>query len=154
MNDSFLGRDTDFTDPTDFTDLVRLVTTIRSGLESAEWTIPAINEYLADLATLGITDFQIEGPTIYCPPAGVSSLHDDEFVIFQAVLVMPGGIGAALWGSTEYHEHIGRPYGEPVDLAPRFAPYDKCPPLVRAMLIAHTGRMLENLMHDVRLLGS
>ena len=145
MNASLLNR---------ATDLVRLATTIRSGLESAERTIPAINEHLADLATLGITDFQIEGPTIYCRPAGVSSLHDDEFVIYQAALVMPGGIGAAIWGSAEYHEHTSRPYGEPVDLAPRFAPYEKCPPLVRAMLIAHTGRMLENLMQDVRLLGS
>ena len=41
MNDSFLGRDTDFTDATDFTDLVRLFNTIRSGLESAERTNPA-----------------------------------------------------------------------------------------------------------------
>jgi hypothetical protein len=89
MNDSVLDR---------ATDLVRLATTIRSGLESAERTIPAINEHLADLATLGITDFQMEGPTIYCRPAGVSSLHDDEFVIFQAALIMPGGIGAAIWG--------------------------------------------------------
>jgi tripartite-type tricarboxylate transporter receptor subunit TctC len=70
------------------------------------------------------------------------------------VTYMPGGIGAAIWGSTEYHEHTSRPYGEPVDLAARFAPYEKGPPLVRAMLIAHTGRMLENLMQDVRLLGS
>jgi len=35
MNDSFLDR------TTDFTDLVRLVTTIRSGLESVERTKPA-----------------------------------------------------------------------------------------------------------------
>jgi hypothetical protein len=28
------------------------------------------------------------------------------------------------------------------------------PQMVRAMLIAHTGRMLENLMQEVRLLGS
>jgi hypothetical protein len=134
--------------------LAHVVSTLRNGLQAAEACIPAINEHLADLATLGIVDFQIEGPTIYCRPAGVSSLHDDEFVIYQAALVMPGGIGAAIWGSTEYHEHTSRPYGEPVDLAPRFAPYEKCPPLVRAMLIGHTGRMLENLMQDVRLLGS
>ena len=134
--------------------LAHVVSTLRNGLQTAEACIPAINEHLADLATLGVTDFQIEGPTIYCRPAGVSSLHDDEFVIYQATLVMPGGIGAAIWGSTEYHEHTSRPYGEPVDLVSRFAPYGKCPPLVRAMLIAHTGRMLENLMQDVRLLGS
>ena len=67
---------------------------------------------------------------------------------------MPGGIRAAIWGFTEYHEHTSFPYGEPVDFAPRFTPYEKCPPLVIAMLIAHTGRMLENLMQGVRLLGS
>jgi hypothetical protein len=42
---------------------------------------------------------------------------DDEFIIYQAALVMAGGIGAAIWGSTEYHEYTSRPYGEPVDLA-------------------------------------
>jgi hypothetical protein len=87
MNDSLIDH---------ATDLVRLATTIRSGLESAERTIPAINEHLAELAMLGIADFQIEGPTIYCRHAGVSSLHDDEFVIDHAALVMPGGIGAAI----------------------------------------------------------
>jgi hypothetical protein len=56
--------------------------------------------------------------------------------------------------STEYHEHVSRPYGEPVDLAPRFMPYAQCPALVRAMLISHAGRMLESFMQDVRLLGS
>jgi hypothetical protein len=134
--------------------LAHVVSTLRNGLQTAEACIPAINEHLADLATLGISDFQIEGPKIYCRPAGVSSLHDDEFVIYQAAVVMPGGIGAAIWCSTEYHEHTSRPYGEPVDLAPRFAPYEKCPPLARAILIAHTGRMRENLMQDVRVLGS
>jgi hypothetical protein len=34
------------------------------------------------------------------------------------------------------------------------APPQKRPPLGLAMLIAHTGRMLENLMQDMRLLGS
>jgi len=43
MNDSFLGRDTDFTDATDFTELVRLVITIQSGLESVKRTNPAKN---------------------------------------------------------------------------------------------------------------
>jgi hypothetical protein len=60
MKDSFLDR---------ATDLVRLASTIRSGLESAERTIPEINDHLADLAAV----------------------------------VMPGGIGAAIWGLTEYH---------------------------------------------------
>lgn len=72
----------------------------------------------------------------------------------QAAIILPGGVGALTWDSPQYHEHVSRPYGEPVDLAPRFTPYAQCPALVRAMLISHAGRMLESLMQDVRLLGS
>lgn len=134
--------------------LAQLGTTLRNGLQAAEASIPAINQHLADLAAVGVTDFQIEGPVIYSRPVGVSSACVDEFLIYQAAIILPGGVGALTWRSTEYHEHTGRPYGEPVDLAPRFIPYERCPALVRAMLTAHTGRMLENLMQDVRLLGS
>ena len=56
--------------------LQRLATTIRTGLDQAESAIPSINQQLAELARLGMSDFQIEGPTIYCRPssskAGVS----------------------------------------------------------------------------------
>jgi len=134
--------------------LARLVRSLHDGLQAAEASIPAINQHLAELAAVGVTDFQIEGPVLYSRPAGVSSAHVDEFLIFQAAIILPGGVGAVTWGSTEYHEHVSRPYGEPVDLAPRFTPYAQCPALVRAMLISHTGRMLESLMGDVRLLGS
>ncbi len=40
---------------------------------------------------------------------------------------MPGGVGAALWNSTEVDESMNRPYGEPFDLAPRFVEFDQCP---------------------------
>ena len=43
------------------------------GLDSAESAIPGINDLLAELATLGLTKFQIEGPAVYCRPAGPSS---------------------------------------------------------------------------------
>ena len=49
--------------------LERLATTIRTGLDQAESAIPSINQQLAELARLGMSDFQIEGPTIYCRPS-------------------------------------------------------------------------------------
>ena len=49
--------------------LQRLATTIRTGLDQAESAIPSINQQLAELARLGMSDFQIEGPTIYCRPS-------------------------------------------------------------------------------------
>ncbi len=39
--------------------LARLAMMIRIGLENAESAIPGINDLLAELATLGVTDFQV-----------------------------------------------------------------------------------------------
>lgn len=134
--------------------LARLTMMIRLGLENAEAAIPGVNDQLDELAALGITNFQIEGPAVYCRPAGPSSDHDDSFVVYQAAIIQPGGIGCLHWTADEYDEHINPPYGDPVDLSPRFMPYDSCPLPVRALLVAHSGRLLDNLLADVRLLGS
>ena len=42
------------------------------------------------LAELCVTEFQIEGPSVYCRPMGVSSDFPDDFVVYQAVIVVPG----------------------------------------------------------------
>jgi len=134
--------------------LARLATMIRTGLDEAESTIPPLNEQLDALAELGLNAFQIEGPDVYSRPAGVSSAQDDSFVVYQAAVVMPGGLGAVVWDATEYHDHVNRPHGEPVDLAPQFVPYQQCPTIVRALLAPHADRLVDSLMRDVRLLGS
>ena len=89
--------------------LARLAMMIRIGLESAEFAIPGINDQLAELATMGVTDFQVEGPAIYCRPAGPSSAYDDSFVVYQAAIIQPGGIGAVVWDATDYEEHATHP---------------------------------------------
>jgi len=88
-------------------------------MQAAEASIPAINQHLAELAAIGGVDFQSVGPVIYSRPARVSSAHVNEFLIFQTAIILPGGVGALTWGSTEYHEHVSPPSGEPVDLSPR-----------------------------------
>ena len=136
------------------TELSQLAATLRTGLARAEAMIPGINQELDSLATLGVTEFQVEGPTIYVRPAGVSSARDDSYIIYQAAIVMPGGIGAALWDAGEHTEYVNAPYGQPVDLAPRFVPFAKCPAIVKAMLVSQSARMLDCFIRDVRLLGS
>ena len=64
--------------------LQRLATTIRTGLDQAESAIPSINQQLAELARLGMSDFQIEGPTIYCRPSS------SKAGAFQACTAMSG----------------------------------------------------------------
>ncbi len=49
---------------------------------------------------------------------------------------------------------MSRPYGDPFDLAPRFAELDQCPPVVKALLVTHASHMITSLMANVRLLGS
>ena len=45
-----------------FDALSRLATTIRTGLTQAELAVPPINEVLADLAEMGVCNFEYEGP--------------------------------------------------------------------------------------------
>jgi len=89
--------------------LARLAYAIRSGLEQAEATVPAINASLATLAALGVIDHQLDGLTIYCRPRGFSGDQTDEIVIYQAGLILPPGLGATVWSSDDHAEFIGRP---------------------------------------------
>jgi hypothetical protein len=135
-------------------ELARLAATIRSGLVEAEATIPAINDQLSHLAMLGIISHQVEGPSIYARPAGLTNDNSDDVCVFQAVLLMPGGIGAAVWNAEEYSEHLLCSFGEQTDLRGRFLPYGKLLPVVRAMLVKHVDHMVGSLLRDVRLIDS
>jgi len=134
--------------------LARLAATIRSRLEQAEATIPAINDQLSQSAMLGIISHQVEGPSIYARPAGLPNDNSDEVCVFQAVLLMPGGIGAAAWNAEEYNEHLLCAFGEQTDPRGRFLPYGKLLPAVRAMLVKHVDHMVGRLLRDVRLIDS
>lgn len=135
-------------------ELARLAATIRSGLEEAEALIPPLNDQLNELALLGVTCHQVEGPSVYARPAGLSNDTDDTAVVFQAVLLMPGGIGAAAWNSDAFNEYQHCSYQEQADLRDRFLPYTKLPPIVRALLAKHASEMVGNLLRDVRILDA
>lgn len=135
-------------------ELSRLASSVRTSLDKAEALIPIVNEQLAVLAAMGVSDLQVEGPAVYSRPQGLLIGKTDDYFIYQAVIVMPGGVGAAIWDSAGFDEYMNRPYGEPVDLAPRFVEFAKCPPVVKALLVTHATQMVTSLMADVRLLGS
>lgn len=134
-------------------ELARLAATVRSGLEEAEAIIPPLNDQLSELAMLGVAHHQVEGPSVYARPAGLSNDTDDAIVVFQAVLLMPGGIGAATWSGDDFNEYRNCSYGEQTDLRERFVPYAKLPPIVRATLAKHASQMVGNLLRDMRILN-
>ena len=134
--------------------LARLAYSIRTGLDQAEATVPAINSSLATLAALGVIDHQLDGPTIYCRPRGFSGDQTDDIVIYRAGLILPPGLGATVWTSEEHSDFICRPHGEPVDLTHRFVEFRYCPGPVRAMIANHASDLLRLLLSDVQLLGS
>ena len=105
-----------------------------------------INEVLADLAEMGVCNFEYDGPAVSCRPAGRSSVYDDSFVIYSAALVLPGGIGAAMWSSCEYSQGAEHSYSEPIDLRSRFGAFDQCPGPVKALVVLHAGKLLDGLM--------
>ena len=77
---------------------------------------------------------------------------DDERVLYAPAIMMPEGVGATVWSSSE-RACFDRGTTAAVGLASRFVPYRKCPAHVQAMLVAHANRMLERLMDDVQHLG-
>ncbi len=135
-------------------ELSRLASTVRTNLNKAEALIPVVNEQLSELAAMGVSDLQVEGPTVYSRPQGLSAGQTDDHCIDQAVVVMAGEIGAAIWNSGDFDEYVNRSYGKPVDLAPRFIASAKCPPVVKALLVTHASHMVASLMEEVRLLGN
>jgi hypothetical protein len=135
-------------------ELSRLASAVRTSLAQAEALIPVVNKHLSDLAQMGMADLQVEGPAVYSRPAGLSARHTDDHFIYQAVVVLPGGIGAVVWHSGDFAEYRQCPYGQQIDLAPHFVEFAKCPPVVKALLVTQASSMVASLMEDVRLLGS
>jgi hypothetical protein len=144
MNDTLAGQ---------AEELARIVSLIRIGLAEADLKIPAINEQLAELADLGITQFEIEGPSLYCRVAGTSGALSDDHFVYAAALIMPGGIGATRWDADEYTERYGDSPHESPQLSCRFVPFEECPPVVRAMLARHTSRLVGGLLRDFKVLA-
>lgn len=92
------------------------------------------------------------GPGVYARPAGVSNDTSDDVCVYQAILLMPGGIGSVVWSAEEYSEYLRRDYGQQTDLRDRFMPYERLPAIVRALIVKHADKMVESLLRDIRVM--
>lgn len=78
---------------------------------------------------------------------------DDERVVYAPAIMIPDGVGATVWSSSEWDCPGQGGTTAAAHLASRFVPYAQCPSHVQAMLVAHANRMLVRLMDDVQRLG-
>ena len=134
-------------------ELARLTFILKNGLAEAESTIPILNEHLAELAAVGCTDIEIDGPAVFSRTAGMSGAATDERIVYAAALVMPGGIGASRWGGDEYAERFHESPYDPA-IGHRFVAFDDCPPVVRALIARHASRLVGALLRDFQVLAS
>jgi hypothetical protein len=134
-------------------ELAILAGLLRSSVSLADSAIPSINEPLAELAAMGIDNYEIEGPLVFARAAGSSRAFDDSRIVYAAALVVPGGLGATLWDADEHATRYGDSNIEPPHLRPRFVPFERCPPIVRALLPAHAPQLIAKLLQSFTVLS-
>ena len=124
------------------------------------WWRHEIGEPVAEFKRRQLDDAIRIGPRGFSQPSlrgtfpAKATTADKSGYLIRPPPSCPAATGASIWDSTEYAKHSNRPYGDRGYLAPRFVSYLACPPLVRAMLVAHASAMLDRLMNVFRLLGS
>jgi len=133
-------------------ELAILAGLLRSSVALAGSAIPPINEQLAELAAMGVDNFEIEGPLVLARAAGASLAFDDARIVWAAALVAPHGIGGTLWDADEHAKRYGDSNFEAPHLRPRFVPFERCPPIVRAMLPAHAPKLIAQLLQSFTVL--
>lgn len=143
MNDNLAGR---------AEELAQLADLIRTSLSLADSAIPPINASLVELAEMGIDNVELEGPLVYSRTVGYAPDFDDTRVVYAAALVMPHGLGFTVWDADEHATRHGDSGQEPPRLKERFIPFDRCPPILRAMLPAHVPKLIVRLLQSFSVL--
>jgi hypothetical protein len=133
-------------------ELARLIDLIRTSLSLADSTIQSINAQLDELAAMGIDNLELEGPLVFSRLASNSPAFDDDRVLYAVALIMPGGLGCTVWSVDDHATRYGVSHREPPCLRERFVPFQKCPPIVRALLPAHAPRLIGELLQSFSVL--
>jgi hypothetical protein len=133
-------------------ELAILAGLLRSSVALADSAIPPINEQLAELAAMGVDDVEIEGPLVFARAASNSPAFDDARIVWAVALVAPHGLGGTLWDADDHAARYGDSNCEPPHLRPRFVPFERCPPIVRAMLPAHAPKLIAQLLQSFTVL--
>ena len=126
--------------------LTQLNLSVRRELEEAEHYVPAINRQVQSLLPIGIPEqLAVEGNIVlelpYLPDQGLS----DSCQVYQAVLLVPEGIGAAVYDLEEFLERR-RSLDSNSSPRSRFLPFDECNGYIMSALLPQVGSLLDQLL--------
>ena len=124
--------------------------TLRRQYERAEARIPRLNAAILDLDHLGLLPRTIFlGPIIYDWPYDAAADRGDSHEVFQAALLIPGGLGAVAWDSDDHAAYRRSPSGHTRRAFDAFARYDRCSPGIRALLLPQVDDLIDQLLQQV-----
>jgi hypothetical protein len=127
--------------------LSQLNLTFRQQLEQAELHVPRINEQIAALAVLGGHDqLAIEGDVVLQLPYLPNLGPNDSCQIYQAILLVPEGIGVVILDLEDYRFRRENPQAEEVSLSARFQGFDLCSSFLKAALLPQVESLVSRLL--------
>jgi hypothetical protein len=126
--------------------LQQLNLNLRRQLEAAELLVPELNAMLSQLNTIQLADKLIwSAGIIHRLPYEQQKGPTDSVQIFQAVLKIPGGIGALVLDSEELLNNERSNPSDPYLPAHCFVPFCECPDGVKALLLPKVPELLDRL---------
>jgi hypothetical protein len=120
---------------------------LRRQLEVAEALLPPIHQQVLQLDQLGLTgDIVILGNVLYQHEYPPASGRSETAQLYQAALLIPGGIGVANWDTEMYLSQRQSPEGLEADAIVRFEPLETCTIGIKALLLQEVHYLLEQLV--------
>ncbi len=123
----------------------------RRQLELAEAQVPPLNDALTQLANLGLGNGHVILGDILHTNAYPAGTEAGSGQVHQAAVIIPGGIGVAVWDSAEYD--LFRRGQDDLEIEARnyFVPFDLCNSAIKAMLFPCVEQLVKGFLQEIGL---
>jgi hypothetical protein len=122
---------------------------LRRQVELAEALLPAINQQIQHFAALGLSHTVILGKILhqrsYTPGLGPT----DSGQVYQAAIMVPGGLGIVRWDSEQHAALLDFPDGPESEASIHFVPLDECEAGIKALLVSEARNLLDQLVRQL-----
>ena len=89
------------------------------------------------------------GPVIHTRPYSPQLGGHDSGQVFQAALLIPGGVGVSIWDTEEFAELSAVPDGLESAAFMRHVPFEECEQAIRALLRPYIPSLTSRFLRDL-----